>query len=213
MDRYYVACTYCERYMAVNIEEGNTIEEVAEAVCPLCNEKALRIMGKVRQNEVVREGVKAACDERCTNARGPLCTCLCSQVNHGTKKLIKYDKFFRKLEVVEKDLLARNEEYLARIKRMAAAKVDIKQRVLAFLEWKNKKILDWLKQPGNSSWRLANEEYTSYLKYLELKKRIDKIEDFRSIQKKINSLVKMIPQIGPTLDYIEAVALAKGLVK
>jgi len=199
--------------MAVNVEVGSTIEEVAESACPLCGETALRIMGRVEKTDIVRSKVKAACDLRCTNAVGPKCNCECGNVNHGTHKLVRYDKFFRKLEIVEKDLLNNNEEYLARIKRMAAAKVDIKQRVLAFLEWKNKKILDWLQKPGNSSWRLANEEYTSYLKYLELKKRIEKIEDLRSIQRKINQLVKMISQIGPTLDYIEAVAEARGLVK
>jgi hypothetical protein len=209
MERYYLSCTYCERPMAVNVEGGNTIEEVAESSCPLCNEKALRIMGRVEKTDIVRSKTKAACDLRCTNAVGPKCNCECGNVNHGTHKLVRYDKFFRKLEVVEKDLLNNNEEYLARIKRMAEAKVDIKQRVVAFLEWKNKKILDWLQKPGNSSWRLANEEYYSYLKYLELKKRIDKIEDLRSIQRKINQLVKLIPQIGNNLDYIEAVAEAR----
>jgi hypothetical protein len=213
MERWYVSCTYCERPLAVNIEEGNTIEEVAESACPLCNEKALRIMGRVEKTDIVRSKTKAACDLRCTNAVGPKCNCECGNVNHGTHKLVRYDKFFRKLEVVEKDLLNNNTEYLARIRRMAAAKVDIKQRVLAFLEWKNKKILDWLKQSGNSSWRLADEEWKAYQKYLEIHKRIEKIEDLRSIQRKINQLVKIIPQIGNNLDYIEAVGLAKGLVK
>ena len=211
MDRYYLSCTYCERPLCVQVEVGNTIEEIAESACPLCNEKALRIMGRVEKTDIVRSKVKAACDLRCTNAVGPKCNCECGNVNHGTHKLVRYDKVFRKLEVVEKDLLNNNEEYLARIKRMAAAKVDIKQRVLAFLEWKNQSVLDIVRKTG--TYDLYGDDWKAYCKYHELKKRIDKIEDFRSIQKKINSLVKMIPQIGPTLDYVEAVAEARGLVK
>lgn len=207
-ERWYISCTYCERPLAVEVEVGNTIEEIAESACPLCNEKALRIMGRVEKTDIVRSKVKAACDLRCTNAVGPKCNCECGNVNHGTHKLVRYDKFFRKLEVVEKDLLNDNEEYLARIKRMAAAKVDIKERVLAFLEWKYGEIVRICKT-GDYDWKT----YTEFQKYCELKKRINKIEDLRSIQRKINSLVKMIPQIGPVLDYIEAVALAKGLVK
>lgn len=212
MNRHFARCLFCERPISFECE-STEVEFIVSQACPLCGEKELRYMGEVHKTDIVRKGVKAACDHRCTNAVGPKCDCLCVNANHGTHRLVTYNKVVGKLEVINKELLNNNEEYLARIRRMAAAKVDIKQRVLAFLEWKNKKVLDWLKQPGNSSWRLANEEYTSYLKYLELKKRIDKIEDLRSIQRKINQLVKLIPQIGDNLSYIEAVGLARGLVK
>lgn len=210
MDRYYLSCTYCERPLSVNVEVGNTIEEIAESACPLCNEKALRIMGRVEKNDIVRERVKAPCDLRCTNAIGPKCVCDCNCQNHGTKKLVRYNKFFRKLEVVEQDLLNNNEKYLARIKRMAVAKINIKERVLAFLEWKYG---ESVKKCKREWFGYGSKEYDDYTKYHKIKERIDKIEDFRSIQKKINQLVKLIPQIGNNLDYIEAVGLAKGLVK
>jgi hypothetical protein len=208
MDRYYLKCEFCERPMAVNLEVGNTIEEVAESTCPLCGEKALRIMGRVEKTNLVRSKVKAACDLRCTNAIGPKCDCVCVNANHGTHRLVRYDKVFCKLEVVEKDLLNNNEEYLARIRCMAAAKVDIKQRVLAFLDWKYGEVVRICKT-GGYDW----DTWKKFQTYCEFKKRIDKIEDLRSIQRKINQLVKLIPQIGSNLDYIEAVGLAKGLVK
>jgi hypothetical protein len=206
MDRYYLSCTYCERPLAVNVEVGNIIEEIAESACPLCNVKALRIMGRVEKTDIVRSKVKAACDLRCTNAVGPKCNCECGNVNHGTHKLVRYDKVFRKLEVVEKDLLNNNEEYLARIKRMAAAKVDIKQRVLAFLEWK---FGESVRKCKREWFGYGSKEHSEYTKYYKLKERIEKIEDLRSIQRKINQLVKVIPQIGNNLDYIEAVAEAR----
>jgi len=47
------------------------------------------------------------------------------------------------------------------------------------------------------------------LKYKEMLKKIDKIEDLKSIQRKINSLTHLIPTIGGTLDYLEALSLKK----
>jgi hypothetical protein len=213
MQRWYLKCQYCERPMAVDIDNieisAPNIEGVAQSACPLCGEKELRVMGRVEKKNIVREGVKAACDARCTNAVGPVCDCICGNINHGTHRLVRYDKVFCKLEVVEKDLLNNNTEYLARIRRMAAAKVDIKQRVLAFLEWKFKRILEIHK---SNAW-LRGDDWYDYLKYVEFEKQIDKIEDLKSIQKKINKLTHMIPAIGSNLDYIEAVGLARGLVK
>jgi predicted metal-dependent hydrolase len=209
MERYYLNCQYCERPLCVDVEEGNTINEIAEAACPLCGEKELRIMGRVEQNNIVRSTTKAACDLRCTNARGPKCVCECLCAFHGTKKLVRYDKVFRKLEVVEKDLLNNNTEYLARIRRMAVAKVEIKRNVLAFMEWKFGEAV----RKARTEWfAYGSKEHQDYKKYYELKKKIEKIEDYRSVQKKINSLVKLIPTIGSNLDYIEAVALARKLV-
>lgn len=213
MNRHYLRCTYCERPMSVEVSEREEIKFILEQACPLCGEKALRYMGQVHKTDIIRSGVKAACDARCTNAVGPKCDCVCVNVNHGTKKLVVFNKIVGKLEVVEKDLLNNNEAYLARIKRMAEAKNFIKVNVITFLNWKNRVILDWLKQPGNSYWRLAYEEYRAYQVYQNMLKKIDKIEDLKSIQRKINSLTKLIPQIGNNLQYMEAIYENKQEVK
>lgn len=202
--RHYFSCTFCERPIAINAAKEE-VKFFLEQVCPLCSEKALRYMGQVHKNNIVRPGTKAACDARCTNAVGPKCVCDCFCVNHGTKKLVVFNKIIGKLEVVEKDLLNQNIVYLARIRRMAEAKNKIKINVIAFLNWKNKKILDWLKKPGNQFWRLAYEERRAYEIYQNTLKKIDKIEDMKSIQRKINSLTALIKRIGSNLEYLEAI--------
>lgn len=209
MNRHFARCLYCERPISFECESVE-VEFILSQACPLCGEKELHYMGEVHQSDIVKKSLKSACDLRCTNAVGPKCNCLCVNENHGTHRMVVYNKIVGKLEVVNKELLNNNEEYLARIKRMAAAKVDIKQRVLAFLEWKFGESV----RKSRAGWVCyGSKEHQEYQKYTEIQKRINKIEDLRSIQRKINQLVKLIPQIGSNLDYIEAVGLAKGLVK
>lgn len=212
VNRHFLKCSFCERPMAVNAETGEEIKLILEQKCPLCGELALRYMGRVQQTNLVKTGVKSACDLRCTNAVGPKCDCVCTHENHGTHRLVIFDKIVGKLEVVEKDLLNDNENYLARIKRMAAAKNVIKVKVITFLTYQNRKILDWLKTTKQPVWRLAYEEQDAYAKYNDFLKKIDKIEDLQSIQKKVTLFAKMIPQIGGTLEYLEALSLAKETV-
>jgi hypothetical protein len=212
MNRHYLRCTYCERPMSVEVLEREELKFILEQACPLCGEKALRYMGQVHKTDIVRQGVKAACDMRCTNAVGPKCDCVCVNVNHGTKKLVVFNKIVGKLEVVQKDLLNNNEAYLARIKRMAAAKNFIKVNVITFLNWKNKEVLDLAKSLGGY-WRLGYGDYNKYSVYQQMLKQIDKIEDLKSIQRKINSLTGLIKQIGNNLEYLEAIFDKKQEVK
>jgi len=195
--------------MSVHAETSAEIQFILEQACPLCGELALRYMGRVEKTNLVRNGVKSACDLRCTNAIGPKCDCVCSNENHGTHRLVVFSKVIGKLEVVEKDLLNDNENYLARIKRMAAAKNSIKVKVITFLTYKNRKILEWLKVNRGQYWKLAWEEQNAYAKYDQTLKKIDKIEDLKSIQRKINSLTHLIPQIGTTLEYLESLSAKK----
>lgn len=204
MTREFLKCSFCERPLSVNVESREELGFILKQACPLCGELTLRYMGQVHQTNLVRDVVKPACDLRCTAAVGPKCSCLCGNKNHGTHRLVVFNKVVGKLEVIEKDLLNNNENYLARIKRMAEAKNRIKVKVITFLTYKNRKVLNWLKETKQPAWRLAYEEHRSYKKYLDFLAKIDKIEDFKSIQKKINSLSHLIPQIGGTLEYLEA---------
>lgn len=209
MERHFLKCSYCERPMSVNVENTTEIAFILEQNCPLCGELALRYMGRVQKTNVVRGTVKSACDLRCTNAVGPKCDCVCVNANHGTHRLVVFDKVVGKLEVVEKDLLNNNEDYLARIKRMAAAKNKIKVNVITFLNYQNRTILEWLKQNKGYAYRMGYEDYRKYNAYREMLKKIDKIEDLKSIQRKINSLTHLIPTIGDTLQYLESLSAAK----
>lgn len=200
IQRFYIRCMYCERPMAI---EGSRehVKFILDQACPLCGEKAFRYMGEVHKTDIVRQGVKAVCDERCTNAKGPKCTCDCFQKNHGLKKLVVFNKVVGKLEVVEKDLLNGNVEYLQRIKRMAEAKNRIKQKVLSFLKFKYKEQIKIVEADhGYLQW----PEYTKYSTYRKYLQQIDKIEDYTSIQKKVNTLARMLSKIGTNLEYLES---------
>lgn len=208
LSRFYFRCTWCERVVSVNCS-SEEVKAVTKAPCPLCNEVALRVMGRVEKSNIVRTSVKSICDERCTNASGPHCSCECSQAYHGSKRLVSFDKIVGKLAVVNAEMLNNNEIHIQRIKRMAVAKNKIKVNVITFLNYKNRVILDWIKQPGNSYWRLAHAEYQQYVTYQNMLKKIDKIEDLKSIQRKINSLTHLIPCIGGTLEYLESLSWKK----
>jgi hypothetical protein len=188
--------------MAVNAENGEEIKFILEQACPLCGELALRYMGRVEKTNLVRNGVKSACDLRCTNAIGPKCDCVCCNENHGTHRLVVFSKVVGKLEVVEKDLLNDNETYLARIKRMALAKNSIKVKVITFLTYKYRVVLENYKTKKY----LENEDYWKHYEYKQMLQKIDKLEDLKSIQRKINTLTHLIPKIGTTLEYLEALS-------
>ena len=209
LSRFYFRCTWCERVVSVDCS-SEEVKAVTKAPCPLCNEVALRVMGRVEKSNIVRTSVKSICDERCTNAQGPHCSCECSQTNHGTKKLIAFDKIVGKLAVVNAEMLNNNEAHVQRIKRMALAKNKIKVNVITFLNYKNRVILGLIKEKYvGAYWRLHGQDYYAYCDYQKLLKKIDKIEDLKSIQRKINSLTGLIKQIGTGLDYLEALSLKK----
>jgi len=191
--------------MSVNVETPAEIKFILEQACPLCGELALRYMGRVEKTNLVKNGVKSACDLRCTNAIGPKCDCVCLNANHGTHRLVVFSKVVGKLEVVEKDLLNDNESYLARIKRMALAKNSIKVKVITFLTYKYREVI----AAYGSKRYLENDEYWQYHAYKEMLQKIDKLEDLKSIQRKINTLTHLIPKIGNTLEYLESLSAAK----
>lgn len=208
VNRHFLKCTACERPLSVNVETSEELQFILKQACPLCREVALRYMGRVQQTNLVKSGVKSACDLRCTNAVGPKCDCVCTHENHGTHRLIIFDKVVGRLEVVEKDLLNNNEAYLARIKRMATAKNSIKVKAITFLNYKYRDVLVAVRKNDYSN----REVWYKYDNYKEFLRRVDKIEDLQSIQKKVNLFAKMIPQIGGTLEYLEALSAAKEAV-
>jgi len=205
MNRHFLKCAFCERPMSVNVETPAEIKFILEQACPLCGELALRYMGRVEKTNLVKNGVKSACDLRCTNAIGPKCDCVCLNENHGTHRLVVFSKIVGKLEVVEKDLLNDNENYLARIKRMALAKNSIKVKVLTFLTYKYREVI----AAYGVKRYLDGDEYWQYQSYRQMLQKIDKLEDLKSIQRKINSLTHLIPTIGTTLEYLESLSAAK----
>ena len=78
---YYWKCNEC--LYAFTLKEG-----IRPDVCS-CGSTKLESMGRVRKSHYERTDVHAPCDERCTNAQGPLCDCGCHGCNHGTKRLVQ----------------------------------------------------------------------------------------------------------------------------
>lgn len=208
MNRHFLKCSFCERPMSVNVETPAEIKFILEQACPLCGEIALRYMGRVEKTNLVKNVVKSACDLRCTNAIGPKCDCVCVNANHGTHRLVVFNKVVGKLEVIEKDLLNDNENYLARIKRMAAAKNVIKVKVITFLNYKYREVLEAYKTKRY----LDNDEYYKHQAYKVMLEKIDKLEDLKSIQRKINTLTHFIPKIGNNLEYLEALSAKREVL-
>lgn len=190
--RYYFKCLYCERPFAVEIGASDlteTIRAIEKAACPLCNETAIKVMGRVEKKYLVKDGIKAACDARCTNAVGPHCDCVCGNENHGTHRLVVFSKIVGKLEVVNKDMLNNNEDYLARIKKLAHCKRNLIDMIKSTLAVKYEKVLAFEKEHG--AYRMAWEDYEKYLKYRDTLRRIDKIESLRLVKRKVTELAKL----------------------
>lgn len=80
--RWYVRCVDCLSIAAI-AEPPN----VHDMRCALCD-GPIETMGRVERNRLVRDEVRSACDDRCTNARGPLCDCHCGGLNHGSHRVV-----------------------------------------------------------------------------------------------------------------------------
>lgn len=201
MERYYFKCTFCERPFAMNLEYKDVtdlrtqVRNIQLSACPLCNTpEVVKVMGRVQKTNIVRTGVKAACDLRCTNAVGPKCDCLCGNVNHGTYKLVTYNKVVGKLEVVNKEMLKDNEFYLLRVAKLANTKRNLITLIKATCELKYNEILYKIKE-GRSSWNLSSTEYDQYTKCRSIMYRLNKIENLFLVKRKVTELAKLYADV------------------
>lgn len=77
MNRYFVRCPACLAVAALDADR--TPYGVRCDVCHAPTEN----MGRVSVDHLVTEHTACKCDERCTCARGPICSCQCGGKNHG----------------------------------------------------------------------------------------------------------------------------------
>lgn len=54
-----------------------------------CGSDRLGWMGRVESDQLVRVEDRCPCDDRCTHALGPKCSCSCGGANHGTRKVVR----------------------------------------------------------------------------------------------------------------------------
>lgn len=83
VNRWYVRCVDCLHTSAVDAE---SLPRSALA-CGACGGR-IENMGRVSGCSLVHDGLRCACDGRCTGAMGPNCDCQCGGVNHGTGRVV-----------------------------------------------------------------------------------------------------------------------------
>lgn len=89
--RYFIRCLTCLTVVAFEWTNAATSPEtsLANATCNACAGK-LEVMGRVHFDRLRRmAGYESVCDERCTSARGPSCSCVCGGANHGTGAVVE----------------------------------------------------------------------------------------------------------------------------
>lgn len=84
VNRWFMRCSDC---LAVSAIEPATAPRRNYEIACSCG-GFLEVMGRVRQDRLKMDETRCACDARCTEARGPLCSCSCGGAHHGSGKLI-----------------------------------------------------------------------------------------------------------------------------
>lgn len=77
MARYFLRCSGCLEVMAVDSPAAPPMVK-----CGICG-SVVECMGRVERDRLVEDHTACKCDERCTCARGPICSCKCGGENHG----------------------------------------------------------------------------------------------------------------------------------
>lgn len=90
-DRWFLRCGECLSVVALDIprqkDERGASRPPRNASCA-CGGK-FDPMGRVRQEKLVDDRERCPCDERCTGAAGPMCSCACGGANHGAGNVVE----------------------------------------------------------------------------------------------------------------------------
>lgn len=81
--RWFLRCETCLAVSAVD-EHPN----IGEWQCGICG-GSFENMGRVEKDRLIHEHLAAICDDRCTSARGPLCSCKCGGKHHGSNRVVQ----------------------------------------------------------------------------------------------------------------------------
>lgn len=82
MSRFYYRCPDCLSVVALDSERSPTAP-----TCAVCDVR-MEGMGRVARERLVRDELRCPCDDRCTCAAGPNCSCKCGGENHGSGLLV-----------------------------------------------------------------------------------------------------------------------------
>jgi hypothetical protein len=117
-DLHYFRCSDC--LGAFTVKEGDLPGKAwaCQGSC-VCG-GSISYIGRVHESHYEKDGLKSACDKRCTDASGPVCNCHCGCKNHGTGKLVSVVVEEGKVRVTTFDqkLIDRGNEWRAMIKQL-----------------------------------------------------------------------------------------------
>lgn len=93
MARWYFRCPDCLAVAAVDADKNPGNVE-----CSLCQVR-MEPMGRVSKplGLLVRDEERCPCDERCTCANGPSCSCKCGGKNHGSGLVVPFERVTGKI--------------------------------------------------------------------------------------------------------------------
>lgn len=81
VNRWFYRCTGCLEVVALDAQLRMEYSH-SVATCSTCGQH-FESMGRVTDNRLWSDKTECVCDDRCTSARGPICTCSCGGENHG----------------------------------------------------------------------------------------------------------------------------------
>lgn len=121
MARYFLRCVGCLEVMAVDVEAAPSALR-----CGMCA-SVIEVMGRVERDRLVEDVTACACDERCTCARGPICSCKCNGENHGAglAAVIRYTIDKGAVPVVLPSSMASRAAALARFKEYIGWRTEL----------------------------------------------------------------------------------------
>ncbi len=93
--RYAIRCRDC---LTVAFAELDANEAAVAHECSACAGR-IEIMGEVFGALIGRREYCSACDDRCTNAKGPNCDCPCGGKNHGSGAVVEVKRITGKAPV------------------------------------------------------------------------------------------------------------------
>ena len=83
MSRWFLRCPDCLSVAAIDAPKPPH-----GTICAVCN-VGFELMGRVVRERIVIDAERCACDERCTCASGPSCSCRCGGENHGSGAVVQ----------------------------------------------------------------------------------------------------------------------------
>jgi hypothetical protein len=122
VSRWFIRCTTCLAVSAVE-EHPN----LSDWRCGICG-GSFENMGRVEKDRLIHEHLAAICDDRCTSARGPLCSCKCGGKHHGSNLMVRVVRDAGKVPTVTpssgRDQCRLNAEEYHRMRAAALALLD-----------------------------------------------------------------------------------------